>query len=65
MVNDVPALGMQLANDYEWIGEQYEIIWRNVEKTDVMQDGSVAVDAAVLRMKLMGREMRGKQIVSR
>lgn len=64
LVSEVPALGMQFANDFEWIGDEVEIMWRNVNFETPHEKESIELGIAVNRMRQMGRDARERQAVS-
>ncbi|GAA5914746.1 uncharacterized protein JCM6883_001077 [Sporobolomyces salmoneus] len=65
VLSSVPAIGMQFANDADWIGREVERVWKS--KTEG-QDLSISthqateVEAAIESTRQLGRDTRQKQI---
>lgn len=66
LLASVPAIGMQFANDAEWIGREVERIWREAsEGKDLQVTAKQAreVELAFQSTRQLGRDTRRKQIV--
>ncbi|KAM0748203.1 hypothetical protein T439DRAFT_76171 [Meredithblackwellia eburnea MCA 4105] len=64
LLETVPALGMQFANDADWISGEVDRTWQRLVKgkeQDLPQQGR-EVDRAVKKMKTLSGEWRSKQI---
>lgn len=64
LINEVPALGMQYANDCEWMGEEVIKVWKSFDKGKGREREEQEVSVAVSRLIQMGVQGRTKQIVS-
>ncbi|BGP32042.1 ribosome bioproteinsis protein ytm1 [Rhodotorula toruloides] len=65
LLASVPAIGMQFANDAEWIGREVERIWREAsEGKDLQVTAKQAreVELAFQSTRQLGRDTRRKQI---
>ncbi|BGP24613.1 ribosome bioproteinsis protein ytm1 [Rhodotorula toruloides] len=65
LLASVPAIGMQFANDAEWIGREVERIWREAsEGKDLQVTAKQAreVELAFQSTRKLGRDTRRKQI---
>ncbi|BGP48144.1 ribosome bioproteinsis protein ytm1 [Rhodotorula kratochvilovae] len=65
LLASVPAIGMQFANDAEWIGREVERIWRTAtedKELPVAQDQANEVQLAIESTRQLGRDTRQKQI---
>lgn len=66
LLASVPAIGMQFANDAEWIGREVERIWKEAsEGKDLQVTAKQAreVELAFQSTRQLGRDTRRKQIV--
>jgi hypothetical protein len=69
LLASVPAIGIQFANDSEWIGDEIERVWRQsalMSKTSQMGSSQheAEIGHALALTKKMGSDWREKQIVS-
>lgn len=62
MLSTVPSIGVQFANDTDWIGEAVEAVWRK-SKSGQSSELDADVEKALKMTKKMGRDWREKQIV--
>jgi hypothetical protein len=54
---------MQFANDFEWIGDEIEIVWKNFNLEMPHEKESHELEIAINRMRNTGREARDRQVV--
>ncbi|GAA6056789.1 hypothetical protein JCM3770_002800, partial [Rhodotorula araucariae] len=65
LLASVPAIGMQFANDAEWIGREVERIWRTAtdgKQLPVEQTQANEVHLAIESTRQLGKDTRQKQI---
>lgn len=66
LLASVPAIGMQFANDAEFIGREVERVWRTAtddKELPVAPEQAKEVQLAIETTRQLGRDTRQKQIV--
>lgn len=61
-LSTVPSIGVQFANDTDWIGEAVEAVWRK-SKSGQSSELDLDVEQALKMTKKMGKDWRERQIV--
>lgn len=64
LILGVPAIGMQLANDAEWIGGEFEKVWRKQAGGRGLSTQEVELVQGVRRMNDFAQTSRNAQVVS-
>ncbi|GAA5943718.1 uncharacterized protein JCM15063_005814 [Sporobolomyces koalae] len=65
LLASVPAIGMQFANDADWIGREVERVWKSRTAGKALQiaaDQASEVEIAIEATRQLGRDTRHKQI---
>ncbi|GAA5851143.1 hypothetical protein JCM8547_004143 [Rhodosporidiobolus lusitaniae] len=65
LLASVPAIGMQFANDADWIGREVERVWRSATEGKALQVSEVQareVELAIESTRQLGKDTRQKQV---
>ncbi|GAA5824155.1 hypothetical protein JCM11251_001543 [Rhodosporidiobolus azoricus] len=65
LLASVPAIGMQFANDADWIGREVERIWREAtegKQLQVSEHQASEVELAIQSTRQLGKDTRSKQV---
>ncbi|GAA5897511.1 hypothetical protein JCM6882_003504 [Rhodosporidiobolus microsporus] len=65
LLASVPAIGMQFANDADWIGREVERIWRSAtegKQLQVSEEQAIDVELAIQSTRQLGKDTRSKQV---
>ncbi|GAA5977789.1 hypothetical protein JCM11641_006073 [Rhodosporidiobolus odoratus] len=62
LLASVPAIGMQFANDADWIGREVERVWKAAKRLQISSAQVQDVEIAIQSTRQLGKDTRQKQV---